>query len=90
MKVKINQYLIGIFFLLFLISCEKKAEEQKNLSVDPKRHIELEGQPNFRDLGGYQTTDGRTVKWGQIYRSGELPNLTDQDVKKLDLLIKSI
>ena len=47
------------------------------------RHVVLDGQPNFRDLGGYKTTDGRTVKWGQIYRSGELPRLSDVDVARL-------
>ena len=45
--------------------------------------VRLEGQPNFRDLGGYQTADGRSVKWGELYRSGELPHLTDEDVAKL-------
>ena len=52
----------------------------------PVRHIDLEGQPNFRDLGGYQTTDGRTVKWGEVYRSGELPRLSDGDVIVLETL----
>ncbi|MDJ0958322.1 MAG: tyrosine-protein phosphatase [Arenicellales bacterium] len=28
-------------------------------AADNGRHIELDGQPNFRDLGGYKTTDGR-------------------------------
>jgi protein-tyrosine phosphatase len=50
------------------------------------RHIQLQGQANFCDLGGYQTLDGRTVKWGQLYRSGRLPNLTDRDVHRLDSL----
>jgi protein-tyrosine phosphatase len=50
----------------------------------PRRHIELDGQSNFRDLGGYKTADGRTVKWGQVYRSGELPRLSDADVQQLD------
>lgn len=44
------------------------------------RRVELQGQANFRDLGGYQAGDGRTVKWGQVYRAGRLPNLTDDDV----------
>ena len=52
----------------------------------PERHVALDGQPNFRDLGGYETTDGRTVKWGQVYRSGELPRLSDADVAKLEEL----
>jgi protein-tyrosine phosphatase len=52
----------------------------------PSRHVALEGQPNFRDLGGYETADGRTVKWGQVYRSGELPRLSDDDVAHLETL----
>lgn len=48
--------------------------------------ILLEGQPNFRDVGGYQTEHGRTVKRGLVYRSGELPRLTDRDVAKLEQL----
>jgi protein-tyrosine phosphatase len=52
----------------------------------PTRHVSLEGQPNFRDLGGYRAVDGRTVKWGEIYRSGELGHLTDEDVAILDRL----
>lgn len=50
------------------------------------RHIALDGQSNFRDLGGYVTSDFRTVKRGQIFRSGELPHLTDADVEKLTAL----
>jgi protein-tyrosine phosphatase len=52
----------------------------------PERHVTLAGQPNFRDLGGYETADGRAVKWGQVYRSGELPHLTDEDVATLEEL----
>ena len=54
--------------------------------AEPERKIKLEGQSNFRDIGGYQTTDGRQVKWGEVYRSGELHNLSDTDVGKLDTL----
>ena len=58
---------------------------------NPPVSIILEGQPNFRDLGGYQTSDGRTIKKGLVYRSGELPRLTDEDVQKLDELgIKTV
>ena len=36
----------------------------------------------MRDLGGYETADGRSLKWGEVFRSGELPHLTDEDVAK--------
>ncbi len=42
----------------------------------------LAGPSNFRDLGGYATADGRTVRWGRIYRSDAL-RLTDDDVHVL-------
>ncbi len=50
----------------------------------PERHIKLEGEPNFRDLGGYETADGRTVKWREVFRTGELGKLTDADVETLE------
>lgn len=53
------------------------------VSAQDLRHIDLEGQPNFRDIGGYKTTDGHVVKLGTIYRTGELPRLTDSDVARL-------
>jgi protein-tyrosine phosphatase len=51
-----------------------------------KRHLALEGAPNFRDLGGYETSDGRTVKWGQLYRSDDLASLTDADLARVGSL----
>jgi protein-tyrosine phosphatase len=54
-------------------------------------HIPLQKQSNFRDLGGYETADGRSVKPGLIYRSGELSKLTAEDLDKLQALgIKTV
>lgn len=50
------------------------------------RHIELEGTPNFRDIGGYETEDGRFVKWGLVYRTGVLSFLTASDFTYLQQL----
>ena len=47
------------------------------------RRLPLEGQDNFRDLGGYRTQDGRYVRWGRLYRSGQLAALTEQDYEYL-------
>jgi protein-tyrosine phosphatase len=59
--------------------------------AEPRRHIQLEGQSNFRDIGGYKTSEGKTVKWRQVYRSGELPRLTDKDIATLvELGIKTV
>ena len=55
------------------------------------RKLPFTGAHNFRDLGGYKTEDGRTVKWGKIYRSDNLHFLTDEDLKYMKRLnIKSV
>jgi len=59
--------------------------------VARERQVPLVRQQNFRDLGGYEAEDGRTVKWGVVYRSGELSQLDDGDVAKLsELGIKTV
>jgi protein-tyrosine phosphatase len=47
------------------------------------RRLPLEGAKNFRDLGGYRTSDGQYVRWGLVYRSGYLADLTRQDYEYL-------
>lgn len=51
-----------------------------------KREVKLQGAINFRDIGGYKTKDGKTVKWGKIYRSAEINRLTAEDLAKLESL----
>jgi protein-tyrosine phosphatase len=46
----------------------------------------LDGQRNFRDLGGVHTADGALVATGEVYRSGELSALTDDDLTLLEEL----
>jgi|SRR5271157_334491 len=51
-----------------------------------KRHLVFSGVKNFRDLGGYQTLDGKMVRWEKLYRSDDLHKLTDADLKHLAAL----
>ena len=51
-----------------------------------ERTLALLSGVNFRDVGGYRTTDGRAVRWGQVYRAGSLAELTDADVAALGAL----
>lgn len=38
----------------------------------------IEGAPNFRDLGGYETAAGGRVRWGLLFRSSHLGRLTER------------
>ncbi|MBC6971199.1 tyrosine-protein phosphatase [Bacillus sp. Xin] len=49
-----------------------------------ERRLPLQGAFNFRDLGGYETSDGHKVKWGKLYRSEELAGLTEWDIAYLE------
>lgn len=47
------------------------------------RHRPLEGTTNFRDLGGYGTAAGRALRWGVLFRSSSLAQLTERDLDHL-------
>jgi protein-tyrosine phosphatase len=44
-----------------------------------QRFLPLEALFNVRDLGGYAAAGGRRVKWGLLYRAGDLHELTPGD-----------
>ncbi len=48
-------------------------------TIDLPYIVPLQGGSNFRDLGGYATADGRTVRTGAVFRSAHLGTLTDTD-----------
>ena len=43
--------------------------------VEPRRHLEMDGAINVRDLGGYPTSDGRTVRWKTLLRADNVGGL---------------
>ncbi|MFC0506279.1 tyrosine-protein phosphatase [Micromonospora costi] len=47
-----------------------------------ERHVTFDRLHNFRDLGGYRADDGRTVRWGLVYRSDSLGKLTGTDLER--------
>jgi len=55
-----------------------------------ERKLSLQGAPNFRDLGGYETQEGRRLKWGKLYRSSKLSNLTEQDIGYVNRLGRTL
>jgi protein-tyrosine phosphatase len=51
----------------------------QQLPQTPSTEPELSGVLNFRDVGGLPTRDGRTVRYGRLYRSGHLARATAED-----------
>ena len=49
------------------------------------RNLKVEGVTNFRDIGGWKTKSGRTVKQGMIYRTGRVdhPAYSSEEAKQI-------
>jgi len=55
----------------------------KTVKQPKVKQIKLQGAVNVRDLGGYRTKDGKTIKKHKLLRSAALGTLTKADTKKL-------
>lgn len=52
-----------------------------NFSANPAR---LDGAPNFRDMAGYESADGRKVRPGKLFRSELLLDVTEKDLSRIE------
>lgn len=68
--------------IIAAILVQTLANAQLNDSI--KRLVPVKGALNFRDVGGYKTTDGKEVVWGKVYRSAGIDKLTTEDIALLD------
>ena len=48
-----------------------------------QRHLSLEGQSNFRDLGGSKTKSGKMIIWPRLFRPDTLASLSPQAVSTI-------
>ena len=78
----------GILFLCFaLTQCsetidlmERPIHKNSNaFKSEEYRLLPMDGAFNTRELGGYKTTDGKSVKWGMLFRSDKLSDLSEND-----------
>ena len=66
---------------------EQKTSKAYNFATKGSvRAITAEGVSNSRDLGGAKTADGKTIKYGMIYRSANLDSITEKGRKQLRML----
>lgn len=90
MKCKITAVLLLVFVIgnCFLTmtpvfaATGSQASAKSQANAYHKHSIGLTGVKNARELGGYRTRDGRTVKLGKLLHSAELSGMTKADRKK--------
>ena len=56
------------------------------MDLAQQRHVSFERLHNFRDFGGYPATEGRHVRWGQLYRADSLGKLAGSDLAQFTAL----
>ncbi len=45
--------------------------------------LNIDNLPNLRDLGGFETVDGRKIQYGKLFRSGKLYRLDQKSIKAI-------
>ena len=85
----------GILFLCFALSqcsetidlMERPIHKNNNaFQSEEYRLLPMDGAYNTRELGGYKTTYGKSVKWGVLFRSDKLSDISENDQKYLQSL----
>ena len=90
---------VTLFLCLALTQCSEGIDlmdrplHKNNNSFQNEEHrlLPMDGAHNPRELGGYKTTDGKSVKWGMLFRSDKLSDISGTDQEYLQNLgIKKI
>ncbi len=90
---------VTLFLCLALTQCSEGIDlmdrplhkNNKTLQNEEHRLLPMDGAHNTRELGGYKTTDGKSVKWGMLFRSDKLSDISGTDQEYLQNLgIKKI
>ena len=69
----------SFIFCLLLSPLAINAQVADSLS----RVVKMEGAVNFRDVGGYKTSDGKEVVKNRIFRAADISRLTDRDLQRM-------
>ena len=72
-----------LFFCLALTQCSETTDLMNRpihktdnaFQNEENRLLPMDGAHNTRELGGYKTNDGKSVKWGMLFRSDKLSDI---------------
>ncbi len=60
--------------------------DNKYARTTSARYVIIKDVENFRDIGGYESRTGHHVRWGRIFRSGELDSITPEGTARFNAL----
>jgi protein-tyrosine phosphatase len=71
---------LDVFELKSTIFTDRITQYRSN----PSPRIAISSVRNFRELGGYRTVGGQSIRPGLLYRSGHLHNMSAADLRRLE------
>lgn len=82
-----NKRTLCILTLLLVSGCDQDIPISDRLvpakmataAREGNRQLVFDGTQNFRELGGIKANDGRSLRWGKLYRSSQLSRLSETD-----------
>lgn len=76
---EVSDLFCGTEYYSSVVNAESGEESEVRRFTTKKgpRTVKIGGTSNTRDVGGYETADGLTVKQGLVFRGGNPDNLTD-------------
>jgi len=78
-----------LLFCVFHSTAQQNQDDTENITFS--KRINIQGDRNFRDLGGIIGENGRKISHNKLFRSGRLAGITDADINTIqDFGIKHI
>ncbi len=81
---------LKFFIPFFLFSCVFQTNAQQNNKINENSGVSqllsIQGDGNFRDLGGIIGENGKKISPNKLFRSGRLARITDADIDTIEII----
>lgn len=74
---------LALLAVFAIAGCQQDTTTKPATETKPGQNLGIASVPNLRDMGGYETSDGKTVAPHLVYRSSQLSKISPDDMKKL-------
>lgn len=74
------KFLIPFFLVFFIYQTNAQQNNETTENIIVSQQLTIQGDRNFRDLGGIIGENGKKISHNKLFRSGRLATITDADI----------